>query len=99
MEDKIVDYLIKEKRITGYTARVLYKRMSRHADICNEFLNWLTNGAFDCARPISIKGYTASKIAEMNNSLDAFGVYDFMITLRENPDKADEYIENGFKTK
>lgn len=48
---------------------------------------------------IKIEGYTAKKIHEIAPKLDASGVYQFMITLCENPQKAKEYIKKGFPRK
>lgn len=81
-----------------------YKRniegFERNPDIAEEFSEWLETHQYrvdDGA--LKIRGYTASKIAEMAPFLDGAGAFNFLITLREKPEKAEKYIQDGFKRK
>ncbi len=97
--DLIIKYFVEEKAVTEVVAKVLSKPLLKYEDIKNEFLYWLENRTFDCPNPIMINKYTASMVAELVPHLDAAGVYNFMVTLRDNPTKAQEYIDNGFPRK
>ncbi len=95
----IIKYFIDEKGVTEVVAKVLSNPLLKYEDIKNEFLYWLENRNFDCPNPVTINQYTASAIAELAPHLDAAGVYNFMVTLRDNPTKAADYINNGFPRK
>lgn len=97
--DLITRYFIEEKSVTEVVAKVLAAPLLKYDDIKEEFLYWLENRTFDCPSPINISGYTAATISEIAPHLDAAGVYSFMVTLRDNPSKAQNYIENGFPRK
>lgn len=97
--DLIIKYFIEEKSVTEVVAKVLAKPLLKYDDIKNEFLYWLENRNYDCPEPITISGYTASSVARIAPHLDAAGVYSFLVTLRDNPNKAKEYIDNGFPRK
>lgn len=94
--DKIKKYLYEEKGVTEVVAEILYEDLSKYSDIKEEFLMWLDKRTFDLPNPIEINGYTAKKTYDINPSFDAIGVYSFMVTLRDNPQKAQAYIERGF---
>jgi hypothetical protein len=49
--------------------------------------------------PLAVGGYTAQDINNLAPFMDGLGVFTFMVTLREDPAKAKEYIEGGFKRK
>ena len=96
---KITTYFIQNKKTTPTVAMVLAKSLEKYDDIKNEFIYWIDNNSFDCNNPISVNGYTARHIHEMAPHLDGAGVYNFMVTLRDKPEKAQEYIDNGFPEK
>lgn len=97
--DLIVKYFIEEKAVTEVVAKVLSKPLLKYEDIKNEFLYWLENRTFDCPNPIVINKYTAAMVAELAPHLDVAGVYNFMVTLRDNPKKAQDYLDNSFQRK
>lgn len=96
---KITTYFIENKKMTPVVATLLAKSLEKYEDIKNEFSYWIDNNSFECNNPISVSGYTAKSIHEMAPHLDGAGVYNFMVTLRDKPEKAQEYIDNGFPTK
>ena len=52
---------------------------------------------YDRENPVVVAGYTAKQIHELNPGFEGIGVYNFMITLRDHPERANKYIESGFK--
>lgn len=97
--DKIIQYYIEEKQVTEVVAKVLAKSISKYADIRKEFEYWIDNRNYDAPNAIIINGYTANRIHDAAPFLDASGVYSFMVTLRDDPQKAQEYLSNGFPRK
>ncbi len=96
---EIIDYLVNEKGVTMIVATVLAKSFEKYPEIKQEFISWIKERNFKEEDAIKIEGYTAKRIHEIAPELDASGVYQFMITLRENPQKAKEYIQKGFPRK
>lgn len=45
---------------------------------------------------VSVEGYTAKKISELAPFMNAVGIYNFLVLLREQPEKAKVYITEGF---
>ena len=99
MDPSVHDYLVKEKKNSLVVANLIGEQVCRYEDIKNEFLKWLKQRNFDFDNPLNISGYTAKDIASMAPVMDGVGVYTFMVTLREEPDRAKQYIEEGFKIK
>ena len=97
--EKIIEYFVKEKNTTEVVAKVLAKSLLKYPDIKNEFLYWIDHRNFDVPNSVVIDGYSAKRIREIEPSLDVAGIYNFMVTLRDNPEKAKEYIEQGFPKK
>lgn len=97
--EKIIAYFVDEKETTEAVAKILTKTIMKYEDLQKEFLEWIEIRNFDFEDPVIIEGYTAKKVYAIEPSLDAAGVYNFMVTLREEPDKAKGYIKRGFPTK
>ena len=97
MDLNIYNYLVNEKNNSEAVASTITEKVCRHEDIKNEFLKWLERRNYDFDNPLTISGYTAKDIVKMAPFMDGIGVYTFMVTLREKPDKAKQYIEEGFK--
>ena len=97
--EEIIRYFIEEKGVTEAVAKVLARPLTKYEDIREEFLYWLRHRTYDKEAPLSVQGYTAEQIHEIAPFLDAAGVYNFMVTLREDPEKAQGYIQNGFPRK
>jgi hypothetical protein len=97
--EKIVKYFIEEKGTTDAVAKVLSKTIMKYGDLRDEFILWLETRTLDHESPVVIEGYTAKQVSEIEPSLDVAGIYNFMVTLREQPDKAKEYIRKGFPRK
>lgn len=97
--EKIIRYFLDEKNTTEIVSKILAKTITKYPDIKNEFIYWIENRNFESPNAIEVNGYSAAKIHEINPSLDGAGVYNFLVTLRDNPDKAFQYIQSNFPTK
>lgn len=97
--ESIIKYFVEEKGTTEVVAKILTETLVRYEDIKNEFCVWLEKRQFEEDNPIVIEGYSAKQIKELNPDFDVAGVYNFMVTLRENPKKGKEYIAKGFPKK
>ena len=90
-------YLVTELRITGGLMFMMIDKIKNYDDIYDEFCYWLENRNYNKEKPVEVAGYTAKQVFELNPKLDGIGVYNFLITLRENPEQAEAYIKSGFK--
>lgn len=90
-------YLVTELKVTGGLMFMMIDKIKKYDDIYNEFCYWLEKRNYDKENPIEVAGYTAKQIVELNPKLDGIGVYNFLITLREEPERAKKYIETGFE--
>jgi uncharacterized membrane protein len=95
----IKEYLLSEKQMNEVVAARTEAKVSKYEDIRTEFEAWIASKTYPTDNPLTIGGYTAQDIFDLAPFMDGLGVYNFMVTLREEPDKAKEYIESGFKRK
>ena len=95
--DDIIKYFTEEKKETPVVARILEKTLVKYDDIKEAFLEWLNTRIYSDT-PV-VGEFNPQKIHELNPELDASGVYQFLVTLRDNPEKAEEYLRNNFSTK
>ena len=95
----ITEYLLNEKQMTAVVAERTEKKVSKYEDIRREFELWIKNKAYNSDNPLVVGGYTALDIYNLAPFMDGMGVFNFMVTLREDPAKAKEYIDGGFKRK
>jgi len=92
-------YLTTELKVADGLRPSIIGKIQKYDDIYGEFCYWLENRNYDSENPLAIAGYTAKQISELAPRLSGIGVYNFMITLREYPERAKEYIKSGFPTK
>ena len=98
MGNAVKDYLVRTG-MTETTADQICEPLSRHADIEAELLRSLEDGAYVADDPVKVEGYTAKDIAELAPFMSYVGAYNFLVTLREDPDQAKEWIAQGFPRK
>ena len=97
MEEIITNCILTtEKNIDETVANMSARKICKYDDIMNEFLQWTKTHSYDFVHPISSGGYTAKKISEMAPFLSGVGVYNFMASLRDDPELAKNCITNGF---
>lgn len=93
--DKIREYLEAE----GLLEKTVQRRLAefaRNTDIAAEFEDWVQRGAGEYVDGIAVEGYTAKQIKELAPFMNGVGVYNFLVTLREDPEMAKQYIAEGF---
>jgi uncharacterized membrane protein len=95
----IIDYLLTEKHMTEIVAVRTEKKVSKYDDIRLEFEYWIQKRDYIRDNPIIIEDYSANDIYILAPFMDGLGVFTFMVTLRDEPEKAKEYINEGFKRK
>lgn len=81
----IYNYLIEELGKTKIVSKVIFNDLSKYDDIFNEFTKYLVKRTYDIPNAISVEGYTAKQISELNPGFEATGVYTFLNYLREKP--------------
>lgn len=95
----ILEYLQNEKQMTEIVAVRTETKLSKYEDIRKEFEYWIANKTYNADNPLVVNGYTALDIYNLAPFLDGLGIFNFMITLRDDPAKAKGYIAGGFKRK
>lgn len=90
------NYLEKELGINSPVVRMaLTTEVTKHSDIAEEFGRWLETRKYD-DEGIEVGGYRAKDIHEMAPQLTGIGVFNFLVTLRDEPDEAKKIIQDGF---
>lgn len=95
----ICEYFKNEINKSDAVLKIIFKDVSKYDDIFNEFNKYLIKKTYDLPNPVSVEGYTAKQIAELNPNFKATGVYTFLNYLREKPDEAKDIIKKGFPNK
>jgi len=96
MEEKVRNYLINETQEKSEVVReMLTEKVLKYDDIAAEFGRWLETRSYEGGE-LKVGGYTAAEIYQMAPQLDGIGVYNFLVTLRDNPKLAEEIIRHGF---
>ena len=90
------EYMETELGLRPELVQRLLSKFSENPDIGAEFEQWIINREYNAENPVTVEGYTAKDIAEMAGFMKSVGVYSFLITLREDPEKALGYIKAGF---
>lgn len=94
MEDKVLDYFIKELQCSEEVAKNMIERFKSQEDIFSEFLYWFDNKEFVKENPVAIDGYTAKGLFEQFDIME-IGAFNLMLSLRIEHDDALEYIKQG----
>lgn len=98
-EKIICDYLKQEINKSETVLKIIFKDLIKYDDIFDEFTKYLVQKTYDIPGAISVEGYTAKKISELNPSAKATEVYTFLNYLREKPEEAKTVIKKGFPNK
>ncbi|MFR6060040.1 MAG: hypothetical protein ACLUIC_05445 [Oscillospiraceae bacterium] len=92
-------YLIEERKMSVVVAERTLEKLARHPDISDELKSWIANRTYETNTPVSVEGYTGADIARLAPFMDGVGVFTFLVSLREQPEKAKEQITMGFPRK
>lgn len=99
MEEKVRKYLEDEAGDESEVVQeMLLEKVMKYDDIAAEFGRWLEARDYAGSK-LEVGGYTAAEIYRMAPMLDGIGVYNFLVTLRDNPKVAREIIRSGFAVK
>lgn len=95
MEEKIEQYLRDERGVASDAVRQrLREKVMKYDDIAGEFGRWLEKRGYESG--VEVEGYTAQGIYKLAPQLDGIGVFNFLVTLRDDPEGAKEMIREGF---
>lgn len=97
--ESIKQCLLNENKLSPAVAERMLLKFKKHRDIADEFVQWLQTKEYVVDNPVRIEGYTADDIHRIAPFLNGMGVFNFMISLREQPEKAKQQIASGFPRK
>ena len=99
MEERIEKYLRDERGVRSEVVRRrLCEKVMRYDDIAGEFGRWLDIRSSE-EGGVEVDGYRAQDIYEMAPMLDGIGVFNFLVTLRDDPEEGEKMIEEGFRVR
>lgn len=98
MQERIEEYLVEERGVESPVVRgMLREKVTKYDDIAEEFSRWLETREYE--DEVEVGGYTAKRIHEMAPQLAGIGVFNFLVTLRDEPEEAQKVIDEGFVVK
>ena len=68
-------------------------------DVAAEFEYWIKEHAYKTEEAVTVEGYTARTLSAISEYLDGEGAFMLLIELREDPKKAHDRINGGFRIK
>lgn len=92
-------YLIEEKKMPAVVADRTAEKLERHPDISAELVHWILSKEYKSNAPLIVEGYTAADIVKLAPFMDGVGVFTFLVSLREQPERAKAQIAAGFPRK
>lgn len=95
--EQIKNYLIAECSLSERRAGMTISKLARHKDIYLEFSEYVAKRTFPEAG-LSVAGYTAETLNQ-SYPLSPLGAYNYLIYLREMPDKALADLKAGLPTR
>lgn len=95
--EKIRNYLLSDCGLSERRADMAISKLARHKDIYLEFSEYVANKKFP-KEGLSVVGYTAEALNQ-NYPLSPLGAYNYLIYLREMPEKALADLKAGLPTK
>ena len=94
----ITEYILHHMKLSQTRAEKSYEKIARYADIRKEFYQYIMDDEVFTSNPIKVEGFTAHHLAT-NYPLSALGAYNYLIYLREMPEKALADLKAGLPTK
>lgn len=98
MEEKVLHYLMDEEGLTEKAAGIVCTKLAKHPDILAEAAGWIDTRAFPQQGAVQVEGYTAEQLAQ-TAPLKPIGAFNYLVYLRNNPEKALEDLKNGLPRK
>ena len=97
--DEIRNYLENELKLAPQIVNESLEKLKRHPDIRMALIQWLESRVFLDKEGIVVEEYSAQDIHRLAPFMEGLGVFNFLITLREKPQQAHQYISEGFPRK
>lgn len=94
----ITEYILHRMKLSQTRAEKSYEKIARYTDICKEFYQYIMDDEVFTPNPIKVEGFTAQHLAT-NYPLSALGAYNYLIYLREMPEKALADLKAGLPTR
>ena len=94
----ITEYLLHQMNLSQTRAEKSYEKIARYTDIRKEFYQYIMDNEVFTSNPIKVEGFTAQYL-ETNYPLSVLGAYNYLIYLREMPEKALADLKTGLPTK
>lgn len=94
----ITEYILHHMKLSQTRAEKSYEKIARYADIRKEFYQYIMDDEVFTPNPIKVEGFTAQHLAT-NYPLSALGAYNYLIYLREMPEKALADLKAGLPTR
>lgn len=94
----ITEYILHRMKLSQTRAEKSYEKIARYTDICKEFYQYIMDDEVFTPNPIKVEGFTAQHLAT-NYPLSALGAYNYLIYLREMPEKALADLKVGLPTR
>ena len=94
----ITEYILHHMKLSQTRAEKSYEKIARYADIRKEFYQFIMDDEVFPSNPIKVEGFSAHHLAT-NYPLSALGAYNYLIYLREMPEKALADLKAGLPTR
>ena len=91
---KIRKFLIEEQKMSPLGAENLLEKFEKHADIFNEFLSLIETKNFP-ETGVKSGSYSAKSLSRELPHLPPQVIYEFLVGLRDEPEKFESYIKEG----
>ena len=95
----IIQKFYEDNGLSGARLEKKIELFSHNEDIAGEFEYWIKNKKYNKDNPVVVEGYTAEKLAKTSIYLNGEGAFIMLIELRNNPERAQKRIADGFKRK
>lgn len=92
-------FLLEEKKMPTVVAERTAEKLERHPDISAELVHWILSKEYKTSSSVIIEGYTAADIVKLAPFMDGVGVFTFLVSLREQPERTKAQIAAGFPRK
>ena len=93
--EKVVEYLVDTQGQNERLAKRTAQKILKYDDIKSECEQWIDTGKYP-SDGVTVEGYNAKKISEIAGFMNGIGVYNFLVTLRDNPEFGLDAIKKGF---
>ena len=87
-------FLIEEKHLNPFEAEEFINLFLKHDDILKEFIGVIDGGVIP-ENGVESGEWTAKSLSKKLPHLETYQIYEFLVGLREEPEKYQKYIEEG----